>query len=107
MGYRYAVLGAGRQGSAAASDLARHGEADDILMLDADEAAAASAAGRVNALAGRTVARAGRLDVADEVALARALAERQATLSAVPYRLNLAAARAAVRAGSSFNDLGG
>ena len=31
MGYRYVVLGAGRQGTAAAYDLARHGEADEVV----------------------------------------------------------------------------
>jgi len=107
MGYRYAVLGAGRQGCAAACDFARHGEAEDILILDSDESAAAGAAFRVNALAGRAVARSARLDVADVAALSSALEGRQATLSAVPYRFNLAATRAAIAAGSSFNDLGG
>ena len=50
MGFRYAVLGAGRQGVAIAYDLARHGEAAEILLVDADGAAAEKGAARVRAL---------------------------------------------------------
>src|SRR5262249_34373068 len=107
MGFRYAVLGAGRQGCAAAWDLARHGEADEIRIFDADSSAAARAAVRINTLADRAVAGARPLDAADGSLLAEALRGCHATLSALPYRLNPAAARAALRAGSSFNDLGG
>jgi hypothetical protein len=34
MGYRYAVLGAGQQGTACADDLCRFGEADGGLLPD-------------------------------------------------------------------------
>ncbi len=34
MGFRYAVIGAGRQGTAAAFDLARFGEAEYLLLAD-------------------------------------------------------------------------
>lgn len=40
MGYCYAVLGAGRQGTAAAYDMGKFGEAGRVLIGDADEAAA-------------------------------------------------------------------
>ncbi len=57
MSFTYAVVGAGRQGVAAAYDLAVRGDASRILFVDLDEAAASpSAAARVNALAGRQVA---------------------------------------------------
>ena len=41
MGYRYAVLGAGRQGLASAYDLARCCEAEEIILFDIDQAGAA------------------------------------------------------------------
>jgi saccharopine dehydrogenase-like NADP-dependent oxidoreductase len=34
MGYRYAVLGAGRQGTACAYDMIKFGEADEVLLAD-------------------------------------------------------------------------
>ena len=58
MSYRYAVLGSGRQGTAAAFDMGRFGEADGIWLLDSDLAQAEKAATRVNDLLGRRLARA-------------------------------------------------
>jgi lysine 6-dehydrogenase len=56
MSFAYAVVGAGRQGVAAAFDLAVRGDASRILFVDLDEAAAREAAARVNALTGRDLA---------------------------------------------------
>jgi signal transduction histidine kinase len=56
MPYRYVVLGAGRQGTAAGYDFARHGEAAQVVMADADPAQAQRSAARINALVGREVA---------------------------------------------------
>ena len=44
MSYTYAVVGAGRQGVAAAFDLAVRGDASRILFVDLSEAAATEAA---------------------------------------------------------------
>ena len=46
--YAYAVLGAGRQGTASAYDIARFGNARKILLGDINRKAAESAAKRVN-----------------------------------------------------------
>jgi lysine 6-dehydrogenase len=107
MGYRYAVLGAGRQGTACAYDLFRFGEADSVLLADQSLAAAQAAAARVNALLQIDRARATQLDVTDGEALVAALTGIDAFLSAVPYYLNLGIARAAIQAGASMCDLGG
>jgi lysine 6-dehydrogenase len=48
----YLIFGAGRQGTAAAYDLARFGDAAAITLADADLATATAAAERVNRLAG-------------------------------------------------------
>src|SRR4030067_1339017 len=53
MSFRYAVLGSGRQGTAAAFDMGRFGEADVIWLLDSDLAQAEKATSRVNDLLGR------------------------------------------------------
>ena len=47
MSYTYAVLGGGRQGTAAAFDMARFGEADRVLIADIDLQAAEASAGRL------------------------------------------------------------
>jgi lysine 6-dehydrogenase len=105
--YSYIVLGAGRQGTAAAYDLARFGDAARITLADADPAAATVAAERVNRLAGRPVALAAQLDAANAQAVEAALKGHHAALSAVPYYFNLPLTRAAIAAGVSLCDLGG
>ncbi|MCR4392060.1 MAG: saccharopine dehydrogenase NADP-binding domain-containing protein [Candidatus Acetothermia bacterium] len=107
MGYRYAVAGAGRQGVAAAYDLARHGDAERVTLVDRDLRAAQAGAARVNALAGQEVAQALVGDVAQPTALAPVLAEVDGLLSAVPYRFNLALTEAAIAARVHMVDLGG
>jgi lysine 6-dehydrogenase len=53
---RYAVVGTGRQGTAAAYDMAKWGNAESILLTDYDLERAAHAAEWVNRLMGREVA---------------------------------------------------
>ncbi len=109
MPHRYAILGSGRQGTAAAYDLAVHGDAASIVLADLHLHQARAAAARVNRLAGRDVATAAAIDVRDEDAVVDLLrAHRiEAFISGVPYFFNLALARAAVRAGASMADFGG
>jgi lysine 6-dehydrogenase len=105
--YRYVILGAGRQGTAAAYDLAMRGDALEIIMADADGEMARTAAARVNGLAGRQVAVARTLDVADRAALLAALDGADVALSAVPYMFNLGITQAAIQAGVHLCDMGG
>lgn len=109
MPHRYAILGSGRQGTAAAYDLAVHGDAEAILLADLYLDAARASAERVNRLAGRDVATAAALNVRDSDAVVNLLrAHRvEAFVSGVPYFFNLPLARAAVRAGASMADFGG
>jgi len=107
MAFDYAVLGAGRQGTAAAYDLARHGDANQVVLADLDLSQAQRAAGRVNDLLGEDLTSAAALDVRNEAAVARLLRGISACVSAVPYHFNLGIARAAIAAGASLTDLGG
>ncbi len=52
----YAVLGAGRQGTAAAYDMACWGDARRVILADYDLQVAHRAAERVNKLLGKTIA---------------------------------------------------
>jgi lysine 6-dehydrogenase len=107
MTYTYAVLGGGRQGTAAAFDMAMHGDADRVLVADISADAAATAAARVNELVGREVARPHQLDVTDRAALVSFLGPVDSFLSAVPYWHNPAITEAAIEARACMTDLGG
>jgi lysine 6-dehydrogenase len=103
----YLVLGAGRQGTAAAYDMVRWGNANKVILADLDFSAAQQAAVRVDKLIGREVAQPQQVDVRDLASLHRALAGVDACLSAAPYIYNLDITRAAIEAGVHLNDLGG
>jgi len=105
--YTYAVLGAGRQGTSAAYDLAKFGEAKRIFLADLQEETAQNSARRVNQLIGREVASGTGLDVSDRSALDRFLPGVDVALSAVPYYFNLEITKACLAAGASMCDMGG
>ena len=107
MGYRYVVIGAGRQGVAAAYDLARHGEAERITLLDREVAIARAGAERLNGLLGQRVADAAVGDASQPETLAPLLAEADGLLSAASYRFNLGLAQLAVATKTHMVDLGG
>ena len=69
MSFVYAVLGGGRQGTAAAYDMARFGDASRVLIADLSLEAAQKAAKRVNKLIGREIAQAYQLDVTNRAQL--------------------------------------
>ncbi len=107
MGSKYAVLGAGRQGAAAAYDMGRWGDAEGVFLADRDIQVARTAARRVNDLLGREVVREMALDVSDGGAVEALLTGVDACLSAVPFGFNPEITRAAIRARSHLCDLGG
>ncbi len=107
MAFTFAVLGGGRQGTAAAYDMAAWGDADRVLIADIDPEVARASAARVNGLIGRGVATATALDVADHAALVAFLGPVDSFLSAVPYWNNPGITAAAIEARASMTDLGG
>jgi lysine 6-dehydrogenase len=107
MKYTYAVLGAGRQGTASAYDMAHWGEAERVILIDRDLEIAERAAQRVNHLIGANVAEAVQVEVTDTTALEHALTGVHAFVSAVPYYYNLDITRVAVKVKSCMCDLGG
>ncbi len=107
MSYTYAILGSGRQGTAAAFDVARWGDAQRVLLADYDLKVARRAADRVNELMGKTVAEPVQVDVTNLEAVERVLTGVDALLSAVPYFYNLDITQVAIRAQAHMCDLGG
>ncbi|HEX9110991.1 MAG TPA: saccharopine dehydrogenase NADP-binding domain-containing protein, partial [Terriglobales bacterium] len=101
------VLGSGMMGSAAAYDMARQGQVDSVTLADNDLKRAKDVAARVNRITGDKKVRAVALDAAKEKDAARLMKGHDGALSAVPYRLNLGLAKAAITAGCHFADLGG
>jgi lysine 6-dehydrogenase len=107
MSYVYAVLGGGRQGTAAAYDMARFGDASKVLIADVGLEAAQRSAARVNRLIGQVVAEAHQVDVANHDQLRAFLTGVDSFLSAVPYWHNPDITRVAIEAKACMTDLGG
>jgi len=103
----YGVLGAGRQGTAAAYDMAKFGSASKVRLGDMYLDVAADAARRVNNLSGREVAEGVAVNVTSPAEVDGFLKGVDSFLSAVPYYYNLEIAKAAIRARASMCDLGG
>jgi lysine 6-dehydrogenase len=107
MSHTYAVLGGGRQGTAAAYDLAVFGDARAVRIGDVSLKAAQRSAGRVNRLTGREIVQAHRIDVVNHGQLKAFLTDVDSFLSAVPYWHNPGITRAAIEARACMTDLSG
>lgn len=107
MTYRYGILGAGRQGLAAAYDMARFGDASEVRLGDVDADVAAGGAARLNSLLGTDVVTPVTVDVANTAACRGFMRDLTVCLSAVPYRFNLGLTHVALDTGASLCDLGG
>lgn len=107
MKYRYAVLGTGRQGVAAAYDMAKFGNAERIVLADSDLNIAKTGAERVNKLLNQKIATAVQVDVRDSEKLASILNGITSFVSAVPYQFNLKITEIAIDVKANMCDLGG
>lgn len=104
---KFLVVGAGMMGSAAAYDMARQPDVHSVTLADADLRRAREVAARINHIHGDRKVKAIVLDASNEKSAAHAMKGHDATLSAVPYFLNLGLAKAAIEARCHFADLGG
>jgi lysine 6-dehydrogenase len=107
--YTYAIIGAGRQGTASAYDLARFGDAELILLADTDLHQAESAADRINRLIGHAIAKAHVVDASDKEDVVRFLKGNavDAFISGAPYFYSYELTEAAIEAGAGMTDMGG
>jgi lysine 6-dehydrogenase len=106
-GYRYGILGAGRQGTAAAYDLVVRGEAGLVVLGDISLERAVAAADRVNLLTGQALAEPAQVDASEPVTLSNFLQPLDSVVSSASWRLNLSASEAAIEARTHMCDLGG
>jgi lysine 6-dehydrogenase len=107
VGYRYLVLGSGRQGTAAAYDLCKHQDTESVVVADAMDVRAESSCNRINRLSGRNLAAPHTIDVKNRNSLISLLKKADVAISAVPYYHNLEIANCGVEAKTSLCDLGG
>lgn len=107
MGIHYAVIGAGRQGTASAYDLAIQGGASLITMADRDKKTALTSAERVNRLVGQEITEGQQMDIRNQKALHDFLKKTDAFISAVPYYFNLELTKAAIKTKTHMTDMGG
>ncbi len=103
----YGVIGAGRQGTAAAYELALNGEASQVTLFDREEITAAAAADKINNLLEKKIAQGRCLDARDQDAVRAALKDINGVLIAVPYMYNLELTHTAVETRTHFTDMGG
>jgi lysine 6-dehydrogenase len=101
------VIGSGMMGSAAAYDMARVPGVESVTLADSDHKRAKEAATRLNKLNKSEKIRAAKVDASSEKSAYKLMRDHQGCLSAVPYFFNLGLAKAAIKAGCHFADLGG
>ncbi len=100
---RAVIVGAGRMAEAVLYDFVTRGVFGEITVADVDLAHAED----LCAKRGGGLARAAAVDAADEAAARKLIAGRDVCVAAAPYRYNLKLAKAAIRAGAHFVDMGG
>lgn len=108
MALRFAVIGAGMQGAAAAYDLRRFSPEAELLVADVSVAQAQRVVDRVDGLVGARRSQAFQIDAANENDVLAWLAAHRVNvvLSCVPYHLHQTVEKAAIRAGVSAVDMG-
>jgi len=107
VGYVYAVVGAGRQGTAAAYDMIKFGNAEKVIIGDINLKNAKIAADRINSLLNVNKVEAMKVDVRKQKSLIKLLNGVDSFLSSVPYYYNLDIAKVAIKVGANMCDLGG
>jgi len=107
MSRRYVILGAGRQGIAAAYDLAIFGGATALTLLDRDPGIGQETASRLNTLLGKPIATAAGADAEQLSTVAPHLDGAAAMVSAAYYTFNLGITRLAIEKRVHLVDFGG
>jgi lysine 6-dehydrogenase len=107
MSHKYVVLGAGRQGVAAAYDLAVFGKAASITLLDIDLTSARAGAERLNTLIGKPIASAHEVDAGNIATVAPHLDGAAGLISSAHYTYNLEVTKLAIAKKVHMTDFGG
>ncbi len=107
MKYNYAIIGSGKQGTAAAYDLIKFGDAKKVLLIDAKMEIAKNSAELLNGMMNTNVCVPMQIDVANTDELRKQLKGVDSIISGVPYYFNLELTKIAIAVGANFCDFGG
>jgi lysine 6-dehydrogenase len=100
-------IGAGRQGTAAAYDLGKWGDAANVVMVGHNGDTALHSANRINNLLGRDIATGVPLDVQDHAAVVESLKPVDVCICGTPFIYILPCTEATLEAGTNMVDFGG
>lgn len=107
MGFNYAIIGTGRQGTASAYDFAKFGDADKIILIDSNEEALSNSLAKLKKLTNRSIFETVVIDINDTIRLEENLNGINAIVSGVPYYFNKSLTEIAIKIGANFVDFGG
>lgn len=107
MGFTYAIIGSGRQGTSSAFDFAVNGDADKIILADSDLQSVQKSINLLERLTGKSILSPAKTDAGNFDDVLKILKEADAAVSGVPYYYNLNISNAALEAGCSLFDFGG
>ena len=102
----FCIIGSGRQGTAAAYDIVKHGDPNRLIIIDADKKNLKHCAENIKKLTGFEV-ETSNVDIHDRNLLIQSLSEIDIFLSSVPYPYNLYLTEVAIDSSTSMVDLGG
>ena len=105
--YNYAIIGAGRQGTATAYDLAKWGDAASIILADFHGDVALRSAERINRLIGEDLASGVQINVNDYAALVELLKPVDVLVCGTPFIFIPICTKAAIETGTGMVDYGG
>lgn len=106
-GHRYLVLGAGKQGKAIAYDLAKFGDAREVIIADRKPGVAQDAAAALNTLLGSDIVHPRTFGFGSCPELSAILSTSDGFACATSYRQNVELTHMALMAGCHMVDLGG
>ncbi len=102
----FCIIGSGRQGTAAAYDIVKHGDPNRLIIIDADKENLKHCAEKIKKLTGFEV-ETSNVDIHDRNLLIQSLSDIDIFLSSVPYPYNLYLTEVAIDSSTSMVDLGG
>ncbi len=107
MAYNYGIIGAGRQGIAAAYDLIKHGNPDKVYLFDFDENNLEKSRDIITNLTSYRNLIPVKINLEEPAGLLDFMFDLDGVLSAAPYKYNYELTKLAIETRTHFVDLGG
>ena len=107
MNKKYCIIGAGKQGTAAAYDLVKFAKINSLLLIDTNKKSIDKCLLKIKSVIGDCKVETSIIDINDENKLCDLLKDQDVFLSSVPYSFNLMLTEVAIKSKTSMVDLGG